>query len=58
MPRSLLPAAVLLLGGLASAATFLNPVIATEDTPDPGVAFDPKSGRWFAVTTTGDGADL
>jgi len=40
------------------AATYLNPVIADEDTPDPGVAFDAASGRWFAATTTGDGADL
>ena len=42
----------------AEAATFVNPVIADEDTPDPGVAWDAASQRWWAATTTGDGADL
>jgi len=60
MPRAPLAAAALLLGSaaLCSAATYLNPVIASEDTPDPGVTFDAATSRWYAATTTGDGADL
>ena len=39
---------------LARAATYTNPVIAASDTPDPGVAWDAASSRWFAATTTGN----
>ena len=54
--RALAPA--LVLATLAAAGTYVNPVIGDEDTPDPGVAFDASSARWWAATTTGDGADL
>ena len=50
-------AASLLCASLAAAGVFLNPVIADLDTPDPGVAFDTSTQRWWAATTTGGGPD-
>lgn len=37
----------------AAPATYTNPVIGTGDTPDPGVAWDPATGLWWAATTGG-----
>ena len=51
-------AAPLLCASLASAGVFLNPTIADADTPDPGVAFDAATQRWWAATTTGGGPDM
>jgi len=53
-PRGLLR----LAAGLAAvpgalAGVYSNPV-SGPDTPDPGVAFDPATRRWWAATTTGD----
>lgn len=35
--------------------TYTNPVIPVGDTPDPGVAYDPVSGLWWAGTTGSQG---
>ena len=43
------------LASSAAVPLFTNPVVPDPaDTPDPGVAFDPASGRFFAATTTGN----
>lgn len=54
MLRALLLVCLFCCGCHASGGVFTNPVIANEDTPDPGVAFDVVSGRYWAGTTTGD----
>ena len=41
----------------ASVATYTNPVFAREDSPDPGVAWDPATSLWWAATTTGGAAN-
>jgi beta-xylosidase len=51
-------ASALLCSSLAAAAVYLNPTIGDTDTPDPGVAYDPASGRWWASTTTGGAPDF
>lgn len=54
--RTIILLAVVALG--VTAATYTNPVIPNEDTPDPGVAYDPVSGKYYAATTfqVADGA--
>lgn len=37
----------------AAQQTYTNPVVATEDAPDPGVVYCPESGLYLSTTTTG-----
>jgi len=41
------------VSSIYAAETYTNPVIGTEDAPDPGVIFCPEDNLYYATTTTG-----